>query len=357
MGDGTGKMGNGISAMSGKFTQIPKAFKGLAKASTGLGKVASGMQTPAGMMESEASDIITESGKISANNEAIQQAITEAQNALSGEEPDVEAALTALEGVSIDDSSSSITQKAQMISEQSKLVQEGLGKIEAAETGMASNFTAMANKMSKVSNIKQLGAALSSLSEGLNNFYFSMVFMMLIMFTSMIPGILTGLTLKPSGGRKEKAKTIVSQFIVAAITALCVGLIIPRVVAWMGGFDLPIDELVPFVAICSFSMIMLIVGTIDLIGKPGVAGPVLIMFCGTAVANLPYEYLPAFWQKYVFPWEPLRFIAEGVREIIYRGGDAFNIYAHNMLWLVAIGAALMLLCFMKKENNSNAIFQ
>ena len=117
----------------------------------------------------------------------------------------------------------------------------------------------------------------------------------------------------------------------------------------MGGFDLPVDRLTPFVMICSFCMLMIIVGAIDLIGRPGVLVPVLIMFCGTAVANLPYEYLPEFWQKHIYPWEPLRFIAEGVREIIYRGGEAFNQYAPNMLWLVVIGAMLMLLSMLRRR--------
>ena len=190
----------------------------------------------------------------------------------------------------------------------------------------------------------------NKIPDELNNFYFAMVFMMLVMFTSMIPGILTGFLTRPSAESRitAKTKTTAGQIILIGVIAVCLGFIIPRAIAWMGGFDLPVERLTPFLMICCFSMMMLIVGAVDLIGRPGVIVPVLIMICGTAVANLPYEYLPAFWQKYVFPWEPLRFIAEGVREIIYRGGDWFNQYAQNMLWLVAIGAAFMILSVLKR---------
>jgi len=190
----------------------------------------------------------------------------------------------------------------------------------------------------------------NKIPDELNNFYFAMVFMMLVMFTSMIPGILTGFLTRPSAESRigAKTKTTAGQIILIGIIAVCLGFIIPRAIAWMGGFDLPVERLTPFIMICCFSMMMLIVGAVDLIGRPGVIVPVLIMICGTAVANLPYEYLPAFWQKYVFPWEPLRFIAEGVREIIYRGGEWFNQYTQNMLWLVAIGAILMILSVLKR---------
>lgn len=221
---------------------------------------------------------------------------------------------------------------------------------------VTSTLTGMMNGISANSGLSIETKYINKIPDELNNFYFAMVFMMLVMFTSMIPGILTGFLTRPTAGSKAfaKAKTSVGQILLVAAIAVCLGFIIPRAIAWMGSFDLPVDRLTPFIMICCFGMLMLIVGAIDLFGKPGVAFPVLIMICGTAVANLPYEYLPSFWQKYIFPWEPLRFIAEGVREIIYRGGESLNQYAFNMLWLVAIGAAFMLLSILKR-GKKNAI--
>lgn len=187
----------------------------------------------------------------------------------------------------------------------------------------------------------------NSIPDELNNFYFAMVFMMMIMFASMIPGILTGLTIKPQGNKIARLKTVIIQIILVVAIAACLGLAIPRIIQWMGGYDLPVDQLTPFVMICALGMLMIISGSIDLLGRAGIAVPAVIMFCGTAVANLPYEYLPAFWQKYIYPWEPLKFIADGVREIIYRGGQWWNEYSSNMMVLVVIGAVLMIISVLR----------
>lgn len=447
MSEGTGKMSDGINQAGGKLTQIPKSFRNLATAISKLGEGAGGLQQAVGLMSNESTAIAEAAAAIDANADAVQTDIVDVQSyidaaeeALSRETPDLDAAQAALtnaetainntqttiENAKAANSSSvtAIMQNAGMISAQTEGVNKGLAGIQQAGDAMSSKLNTMAGKMGGVTKISQLGSALDQLSEGLdtmsdnmdekvtdaiaamngdedadeedtvklqfyidqsrnvlvtstltglmngisansglsietkyinkipdelNNFYFAMVFMMLIMFSSMIPGILTGFFIKPEGNAFAKAKTIAGQILLVAVIAACLGFIIPRAIAWMGGFELPVDRLTPFVMICSFGMLMIIVGAIDLIGRPGVLVPVLIMFCGTAVANLPYEYLPEFWQKHIYPWEPLRFIAEGVREIIYRGGEAFNQYAHNMLWLVVIGAVLMLLSMLKKR--------
>ncbi|MDD4200409.1 MAG: hypothetical protein PHS19_03365, partial [Eubacteriales bacterium] len=215
---------------------------------------------------------------------------------------------------------------------------------------VSSTLAQMINGISAGSGMQVDTHYVNKIPDELNNFFFAMVFMMMVMFSSMIPGILTGFTIKPQGSRIARAKTIALQIILAVAIAACLGFAIPRIVAWMGGYDLPIGQLTLFVGICSFGILMIAIGAMDLLGKPGVAAPLIIMFCGTAVANLPYEYLPEFWQKFVYPWEPLRFIAEGVREIIYRGGDGWNQFSSNMMWVVVIGLAFMLISLLKRRN-------
>ena len=214
---------------------------------------------------------------------------------------------------------------------------------------VTSTLTSAINGLSAKSGMRVDVEYQNEIPKELNTLFFAMVFMMLTMFTSMIPGILTGITLRPRGGRLARSKGILFQIVLAAAIALCLGFILPRVIQWMAGTALPLDELGRFVAICSFSLLMLIIGAVDLIGLPGVAFPAVIMFCGTAVANLPYEYLPQFWQKYVYPWEPLRFIADGIRNILYWGGGWWSEYSQKMLVLVAIGICFMILSLVKKE--------
>jgi hypothetical protein len=207
------------------------------------------------------------------------------------------------------------------------------------------------NSLSAKSGMKVEIKYVNKIPSDLNNMYFAMAFMMMTMFASLITGAVTGLTMRSVGSRINRVKTITYQIIIALAIAVCVGSLEPRVVQWMSGASLPLGDISKYVMIASFCLLILIIGAIDLLGVAGVAIPVLIMFCGIAVANLPYEYLPAFWQKYVYSWEPLRLLADGIRDILYRGGMFWNTYSQELLILVAVGAACMVLSLLKKGKN------
>lgn len=207
------------------------------------------------------------------------------------------------------------------------------------------------NSLSAKSGMKVDIEYVNKIPSDLNNMYFAMAFMMMTMFASLITGAVTGLTMRPVGSRINRVKTIMYQAIIALAIAVCVGSLEPRVVRWMSGASLPLGDISKYVMIASFSLLILIIGAIDLLGVAGVAIPVLIMFCGIAVANLPYEYLPAFWQKYVYSWEPLRLLADGIRDILYRGETFWNTYSQELLILVAVGVACMVLSLLKKGKN------
>lgn len=195
----------------------------------------------------------------------------------------------------------------------------------------------------------------NEIPDELNNMYFAMFFMMLTMMTSMVPSILSGLTMRQAKTRKERAKTLVIQILLAAVIAVCLGWALPRAIGYISGTQLPLEQLSPFLCIATFCLQMLIIGAIDLMGLPGVAVPVLIMFLGMATGNLPYEFQPELWQKYIYPWEPLRFIADGVRSILYQGGNWWNEYAQSLLLLIPIGMVFMLLVFLKKNETEEAV--
>lgn len=219
---------------------------------------------------------------------------------------------------------------------------------------ISSTLTSAMNAVSANAGMKIDMEYRNEIPEERNNMYFVMVFMMLTMFTSMIPGILTGLMMRSAKSRNQRLKTLVIQLLLAFAIAPCLGCCLPRVIQWMGDTPLPVGELSRFICIASFSLLILIIGSLDLIGIAGAAVPALIMLCGTAVANLPYEYLPVFWQKYVYPWEPLRFIADGIRTMLYWDGGWWNEYAQKMLFLAAIGGVLMLLAIAKPTSRAKA---
>ncbi len=233
--------------------------------------------------------------------------------------------------------SSSETAKLKFVVDQSRNVM-----ISSTLTSAISNLSASSGMQVDINYMNPV-------KDKLNVLYVAMVCMMMVMFSSMIPGIITGLTIKPSGSKTSRLKTILFQLVLTATIAGCLGLLLPQILEWMLGTTLPISELGIFVAIVTFSYILFIIAAIDLFGKAGIAFPALIMVCGTAVANLPYEFLPYFWQHFIYPWEPLRLIADGFREILYLDGGGWNNFTMNMACMAIIAACFMLIAFFKKD--------
>ena len=56
--------------------------------------------------------------------------------------------------------------------------------------------------------------------------------------------------------------------------------------------------------------------------------------------TFPFEALPAFWQDWVYPWAPQRFMSEGIRAILYLDAGAWNAGSLPLLIVGAVGAML-----------------
>lgn len=55
----------------------------------------------------------------------------------------------------------------------------------------------------------------------------------------------------------------------------------------------------------------------------GIVGA-LILLLGMTSAYLPFEALPVFWQDWVAPWVPELYMGNGLREVVFAGGSAWN---------------------------------
>ncbi|NHB84988.1 hypothetical protein G7085_11205 [Tessaracoccus sp. HDW20] len=67
-----------------------------------------------------------------------------------------------------------------------------------------------------------------------------------------------------------------------------------------------------------------------------------ILLLGMGTANMPFEFLPAFWQDFVYPWNPLRFLAEGSRALLFQGAGWWNAATPALLVTALVGALLVL---------------
>jgi len=83
------------------------------------------------------------------------------------------------------------------------------------------------------------------------------------------------------------------------------------------------------------------------LGAFNVAQPLggLVAFCvvlgGMMTATLPREMLPTFWADWVYPVTPQHMIADGIRDMLYRGADLMPHGTSGLLVVGGVGLALL----------------
>ncbi|WP_429970829.1 hypothetical protein ACQW5G_07465 [Fructilactobacillus sp. Tb1] len=95
-------------------------------------------------------------------------------------------------------------------------------------------------------------------------------------------------------------------------------------------------------AIATFSFIMLFSGVISWTGFPGVLIFVLLLFFGLPLLVMAPEMLPKAYQDYVLPWLPMKFLYEGVRDMLYFKASFLN---QNTWALITIAGAGLVMFF------------
>jgi len=71
------------------------------------------------------------------------------------------------------------------------------------------------------------------------------------------------------------------------------------------------------------------------IGMPAMGILVLLMFFSMPVLNMAPEFLSPVTQDWIYSWTPLRFVAEGLREVMYYGGLQGLGISASVMWVVA----------------------
>jgi hypothetical protein len=143
------------------------------------------------------------------------------------------------------------------------------------------------------------------------------------------------------------------QMILAAVTAGVLALTVAFILKVEFSFGIPFTTTFVFLTVAIFSLMMLIVGILNWTKLVGGVLLVLMMLMGLLASNLPYEILPTFWQNYIYPWIPMRFLGDGLKEIFYLGGDAWNPSTQILAWIGFGGIVLSLLSVYKKQKVEN----
>lgn len=243
-------------------------------------------------------------------------------------------------------------------SESQVLAQQGAGE--------ASAVTLIINEGKHPMVTAQLSSSLGSLADGtdltieteayheipdavgLSATILPMVFMLLVYIASYAGGIVTrsafpldvSQTERSTAGARARRAAI--QLVVAALAAVLAGLGAASALALLApDVDFAFGAAVGFLALASFALMTLVIGSINWAGMAGMAVPIAILLLGLGTANLPYEFLPSFWQDWIHPWNPLRFLADGARALLYQDAGWWNASTLPLIITAVVGVVLV----------------
>lgn len=215
--------------------------------------------------------------------------------------------------------------------------------INQGKNPMVSNSLASAiSSMASGSGISFETTYVNPLPEGMSMGFTHMILMMLTYLSSYATAVVLSNTFKlKRGGVRQVLASVGIQVVYAAFCALAIGFCAAFVISQATGASIALADLALFVALASFGFQMLVLGSLDLFGMAGMVVPIGLLVIGMGTAYLPTEFLPAFWQSWIYPWDPLRFMADGFRGILYMGQGFWNPSSSALLLLAAVGAVLI----------------
>ena len=130
------------------------------------------------------------------------------------------------------------------------------------------------------------------------------------------------------------------QVVYAAAASLIASLCVYCMLLWIAGIEVAMANVVLYMWFASFCVMLLFLGAFNISIVLGALLAVACFTCGMMTGVLPFEALPAFWQDWVYPWAPQRFIGEGMRAVMYLDAGAWNVGSAPLAIVGAVGAVL-----------------
>lgn len=148
--------------------------------------------------------------------------------------------------------------------------------------------------------------------------------------------------------RKQTLRLMGNQVLFGIIIALFSGFTVATLGS-IAGINMPSYFLVGlFVSFAAFCFFLLVSAVTAWIGKPAITLFMVVMLLGMGVLMTPKEMLPSFFVNFIRPWVPIRFAADGLREIFYFGSGFYTGQSFNtILGIGIVGLIIYLLSIFK----------
>lgn len=157
-----------------------------------------------------------------------------------------------------------------------------------------------------------------------------------------------------SFGQQVKFRSL--QVVITIVLGFFAGYTATWLTTWMLGFEYAsFNEVALFASIASCGFILLILAVLTWIGYAGLPIFVLLMFFGLPLVQLVPEMMPEFYANWVYPWVPMRFLFDGLKEVLYFSGDAWNTSAQVLCWMAVAGTVFVIAKGSAKQKNKDAV--
>lgn len=153
--------------------------------------------------------------------------------------------------------------------------------------------------------------------------------------------------------RKERLWTKIGQILMATFVSLVIGFGFTWIAGGIVGLNIPdFMDTALFLAVSSFSFILMMLAVFSLIGFRGMLLFVLILFFGAPLLALAPEMMSSFYQDWVYPWLPMRFMIEGLRKLFFFSTEISWDIVSTQVWIGLTSMIVILATVFKKKKET-----
>ncbi|GEM_PF-415345 len=145
--------------------------------------------------------------------------------------------------------------------------------------------------------------------------------------------------------RRKKYSFQAIQSILVIVYGLFSGYLITLLSVWILGYEfVSVNAIALILSTGIFAFTYLMLASMAWLKLPVIIVYVLLMFFGLPLIQLAPEMIPQFYQSYVLPWLPMRFLMESLKDVLYFAKGIMNI---NTIILLAIAGMSLVILWIK----------
>lgn len=145
--------------------------------------------------------------------------------------------------------------------------------------------------------------------------------------------------------RKSKIRFQLTQSLLPIVYGLFAGYAVTLLSTWILGFEFESFHTVALtLSIALMGFVYLMLASLVWLKLPAIGLFSILMFFGLPLIQLAPEMIPTFYQDYVLPWLPMRFLIEGLKDVLFFDKGVMN---GNTIVLLGIAVTSFIVIWMK----------